>query len=171
MVDDRGDPTSPWSGSITTASWSCVAWDGATRGLQRRPGTQSRQAREIVVKRLERSAKLDEEARRVSKARCMRELLQDLGSRLFEGPDDAEIDLALLDRYPKVLMQLAAITIPKLPTRVDVTVETESIDAIEFTNRVQRFMDMADVVVANRLGSGRSAIEVESVDVSTNGHG
>ena len=68
----------------------------------------------------------------------------------------------------------AMITIPKLPTKVDVLVGAESpLGAIRLGAELQDFMNMADMLARERLGSGRMSediIDVEPSDPSTNGH-
>jgi hypothetical protein len=104
-----------------------------------------------------------ERARRLTAARY-EEVIERLGHLLFATEDDVVPDLKLLDRYLRTLMQLAAITIPKLPTRVDITSGGEPLGAIEFGNDLEVFMDTADIIVRNRLGSGRSPDDVIDIE-------
>jgi hypothetical protein len=80
--------------------------------------------------------------------------------------EDSPMDVKLLDRYLNTIMARATISLPKLPTRVEVSSRGEPTQAIQRGEELQRFMNMADLVVANRLGSGRSPDDVIDIEGS-----
>ncbi len=92
-------------------------------------------------------------------------MMERLEEELFQSELEP-MDDKLLDKYLKTISLRAVISLPRMPSRVDVSVAGPPTGAIEFGHDLQRFMNMADIVVANRLGSGRSPEEVIDVQSS-----